>query len=158
MTDLPQYLVLTSSRLKWAFLLIGFLIFVSGGIALLLIGDETDAVLAWVCIALFGFFAVVSLVQLFNPARLELGPDGFRRTMNFRQSSYQWRDISEFRLFQYKSTKMIQFNVLGRPAGLLKKMAGNYESLGDNYSMKPQALMDLMNAFRQRALDSTQFR
>ena len=150
-------MVLHPSRLKLAGLLVGCAVFFAIGIGAL---RNHSPVVGWMCTLLFGVAFVVFVVQLLPGASyLRITPEGFEFCAIFRRSPLiRWGDVSEFRVAKLPpgGNRMVVFDWKTRPQGGVRKinraLAGATDGLPDNYGMKHQALADLMNERRSRAL------
>ena len=98
MDTLPETAILTSPRSKWVMSAIVFMLLAGMGVGLLVVGEESDTLLAWLAIGLFGAGALICVLLALMPSRLELYKDGFCRTTFGRQSRFKWNDVSEFTL------------------------------------------------------------
>lgn len=149
--------MLYPSRLKLVGLLMVCAVFVGIGVAAL--GNHSPFV-GWMCSLVFGVAFVVFLVQLLPGASyLRLTDEGFEFCAIFRKSPLiPWGDVSEFRVAKLPpaGNRMVVFDWKTRPQGRVRKinrtLAGATDGLPDNYGMKHQALADLMNERRSRAL------
>lgn len=149
-------LILTPSKGKWiAVTLIG-LAFTAIGIVLLVDG-ESSTLTAVFCIIFFGAVAVVGLLHFVPGANhLRIDAEGFTMRVLFRTHSYRWRDVGPFRPI-HAGQKMVGFDLAGpagrtRAAALSSSIGGTNAALHDSYGLSVEALADLMNERRLRAL------
>lgn len=158
MTDLPETLELRGSRRKWFGMLALTAPFTFIGIFMI---TEGEAVMGWICTIFFGLCALIFILQLIKPGRLTLGPDGFEQVMTGRTLTCRWEDVSDFGVYAMKTnfvttSKFVCFNRRvdegKRMAAVNQALVGATAQLSDSFGMKTEALADLMNAFRARAL------
>jgi len=107
------------------------------------------------------FVSAVSFVP--GAARLKLSPQGFTVRYWFKENSYRWTDIKEFKLITLRYMGFIPVrrsvgftfsesyprNVLARMASAIASFDRN---LPDNYGMKPKELMVLLETCRHQAM------
>jgi hypothetical protein len=147
-------LTLRSSRGKMIFLLTISLGFVAMG--LLMIRKE-GGVKPWFVFSFFALCAAVFIVQLLLGASyLRQHAKGFNVCALYRKwPTVLWISTSTFRV-GHAGQAMVVFDAEGLGRELLKKLnrglVGAGCGLPDTYGMKPQALADLMNEWRTRAL------
>lgn len=112
----------------------------------------------WGVTAFFGACALVGLIELAGFASyLELRPDGFTCCSLGGGFSLAWGACSAFRVGGLAGHTMVVFDLVGEERQALSRLnralAGGSGALPDTYGMKPQALADLLNAYRHQALD-----
>ena len=159
MLNLPEHLVLKSSRVKWFFVTFGGLVFVFGGFLMISSGDEPAK--AWLVTLFFAAVALIGLFQLIKPMTLELGPDGFvQRTMG-RTMSYRWDEVSEFGVYTIRTrliatNSFVNFTPLSKmdtkTAKVSRALTGGAAQLSDTFGFKAHELAEVMNQYRQKAL------
>ena len=161
MTDLPDTLELRGSRLKWLGLLALVSPLILGGVLMVSSGD---IIVGGLCLAFFALCGLVFLWQIIKPGRLTLGPDGFEQIMAGRTLTCRWDEVSDFGVYGvgvglFKTNKFVCFSRLEdegtRLASVNRALVGATAQLSDSFGMKPEALAELMNAFRNRALGIT---
>ena len=143
------------SRKKWfGIFLIGALFTATG---IWLIAKEGGA-MPWFCTIFFGFVAGVSLVQMFGSSYLHLHLEGFEQNMMRRKLECRWDEVSDFHVWATGGSRFVSFNRIhdqGKTIAKVNQMlSGGSASLGDSFGMSAEALADLMNAFRERALSN----
>lgn len=162
---LPDEMVLKTSKARWIFTLLICLLFIAIGVFLISVGEPAG----WLAVIFCGPIAVVSLLLLFSySSYLRLHSEGFEQRVIGRRVAYQWKDVSEFDVLQWGSLlvwcgeffaemeRCVSFNNNGddgkASVSLNMALKGRSSHLSDNFGMKAQALADLMNAYRRRAL------
>ena len=149
-----EELMLHPSRLKLVGLLVVCALFFAIGVA----GLRQSRVIGWACMVFFGLGCAIALVSLLPGASyLRLTDEGFELCAFFRKTAFiPWGEVSEFRVAQFRATRMVVFDWKTRQVGSVRKinraLVGGTDGLGDNYGMKHQALADLLNERRSRAL------
>jgi len=117
------------------------------------------AMVGFICAA-GAFVSGVAFVP--GAAWLKLGPQGFTVRYWFKESTYRWIDIKEFKLITHRYMGFIPLrrsvgfkfsesyprNVLSRMAGAIVAFDRN---LPDNYGMKPKELAMLLESWRRQA-------
>ena len=146
---------LRPSRLRLVGLLLVCAAFVAVGVAAL----HQSALVGWLCIVFFGLGGGIAVVSLFPGASyLRLTDEGFELCAAFRKTPMiPWGDVSEFRVARLpRGGRMVVFDWRKERTGGLQKISrtlvGANAGLGQQYGMKHQALADLMNEWRSRAL------
>ena len=157
---LPNYIVPTeivSSRLKTALMLLGSLGFVA--IAFFLPGPP-DHTLFWSGV-FFSVCSVVFLTLLFRPQRLVLDHEGVTVSGELLRAPTKiaWRDIDKFFLVTIRpGVSMIGFNynpdTLNKSTGAAfsRRIAGADGGIEGVWPGSKNALVDLLNAHRERAM------
>ncbi|WP_447922178.1 hypothetical protein [Achromobacter aegrifaciens] len=114
----------------------------------------------WPGAMFFLFGAVMLLVRAAkNDTALRLGRDGFETRQVWKNKTVRWQDTSEFTVVSVSraATKLIVFDdaaVDGKgTAGLNRHIIGRNSSLGETYGLSHEALAELLNAWRVRALE-----
>lgn len=157
--DLGDTLVLRPSLWKHMLMLAGSLGFVAIGVFIMPAGDWTR----WLVTGFFGLCAAVFVTQLLPGASyLKLDREGFEFAAMFRKTCITWSDVSPFAAGYISANKMVLFELTegspGAPsrriASIARNLAGAAGALPDTYGMKAEALADLMNRWRDRALSS----
>ncbi len=149
-------IVIDGSRLRAALLLAGSLIFVLGGF--LLVAQADNIVAALVPLAFFAACAAAALLMLFEPPRLEVGPDGIAQRTIWGAERLAWSDVHDFRPSALCiGVRAVGFDYVGpRPRGWMERVnlaIGGVEGmLQPGYRLSPHALADLLNAARERWL------
>ena len=97
---LPNEMILKPSRKKWFWVFLGGAVFCAGGIFLI---REGEGLIGWLCLIFFGLTAVIAAIQLIGVGSyLSLTTDGFEQSMFGRKNSWQWQDVSDFRVWTIK--------------------------------------------------------
>ena len=159
MDQLPKTLVLKGSRKKFGVMLLITLPLLAGGV--FLVREEPSGFMGWAVVLFFGLCASIFVFQIIKPGTLVLNETGFEQTMMGRKTSNRWDEVSEFGIYAIKSSFVTasKFVCFDRYADEGKKMTelnrtlvGATAQLADTFGMKAEALAELMNAFRNRAL------
>jgi len=129
-------------------------IFVYAGIYMM----ATNPFLGWVTTIFFGFCLLVALLQLLpGSSQLKLTREGFEMTSLFRTHFTRWEDIQGFKTGFVWPRRMVVFNYVDSHRKfrfgkrLAKGLSGNEAALPESYGMKPAALAQLMNDWKDRA-------
>lgn len=159
----PAYEVLIGSRRKQVRLLVFGLFLVTGSA----IAGSSGSVIGWFGVVFFGSGVVLAAMSLVRPARLEIGPDGFRSVQLGRRRSelFEWRHCRNFQLFSptagvipwssrrsalvafdYDSTRHSMAKTLGR------SLVGVECALPDTYGLTASALRDLLMSRHWQAI------
>ncbi|WP_424239677.1 hypothetical protein [Achromobacter sp.] len=136
---------------------------VFGGVILWMLLHETlpplKQLILWPGAGFFLFSAVMLLVRAAkNDTALRLGRDGFETRQVWNSKTIRWQDTSEFTVTSINraATKLIAFDnaaVDGQgTAGLNRHIIGRNSSLSETYGLTHEALAELLNAWRARAL------
>jgi hypothetical protein len=150
-------MVLRPSKVKTILLLLLCAAFGVGGGFMIADGQGAKG---WFVALLFGLGAAVFIVQSIPGASyLEITPAGFVICSLFRRSAlFPWRDVSPFTVAKLPphGKKMVMFSSSADTSKVLGKanraMFGASGGLPDTYGMKAEALADLMNSRRSRAI------
>ncbi len=109
-----------------------------------------------------GLCAIVFLIQLHPRASsLILTSEGFEVRALFRSSNYLWKDVSDFFVKRIAPNRMVAFNFVDdyEPQPHMRKLssavAGAEMALPDTYGKKPEELLSILNAWKDRAKRST---
>lgn len=149
----PAPLVLRASRRKRFGLLLLFLVFVGTGFWML--GDDGRG---WFVIVFFGVGAVVAVVELVWPGRLELTPTEMRSIRLARSATYEWDRCGAFSTWEPGGNPMVVFDYDGwagsRAAKISRRLSGHGGALPDTYGMKAADLADLLNEYRRAATEA----
>jgi hypothetical protein len=125
------------------------------------VGRDATAHHIWsLTVALFGLCSGVFVWQLAKPGQLELTAEGVVQTVLGRTHLVRWREAENFRVWKYRSTTLIAYDDLRDPSirsgvdkalsAVLNKAFGVGAALPVGWTMKPQAVADLLNAARAR--------
>jgi len=151
----PGPVTLRPSRLKWILVLLGALVFVAGGIGMIVSGET----MGWVVAGFFGLCIPVGVIALLPGASgMTLHRDGFDISNMFRRQSYPWRDVSGFDAVRIPPamTKIVVFDHAGAAGKTIAKLnvglVGRNAGLPDTYGIPADVLAGLMAAWRERAL------
>lgn len=174
-----ETLVLGSRSRKWYWVLLGCLVFVAAGIAMIATGD--DAAFGWLSVVFFGAGIVVSCLNLFTKvSSLRVAADGLTVRSLGRSQRFGWGDVGEFHVAKVGHIEHpagalldvagVAISGLGNPPGItgvafdfeegytrtpgmrrvLKKASGFEGALPDTYGMSAEALAQLLNEWRAR--------
>jgi hypothetical protein len=154
-------LTITGSRLNAALYLVLSIVFVACGIWL--VGHPAqakDLIYGWLSIALFGLGALVFVGLLARPQVLRLDSDGFSLRGGLVRSPRLtlWRDVQPFFVFRLsRGGKMIGFNYAEGPApsktqAFVSGLVGAEGALPRGWPKSPEAMVTLLNDYRERAL------
>lgn len=154
---LPEKLSLKPSRLKWTMVMLICLAFALGALFLIKPETDNDATMRWLTIGFFGVGVLVSIPGMMGVGGLDLDRQGFTIRSLGRSSRLEWRECSVFEVVQMpRGGTFVGFSSATDQAHALADIARTYVGttgvLPDKYGMKVQALADLMNEFRSRAL------
>src|SRR5262245_823235 len=109
----PGPVTLRPSRRRILLILLGSLVFVAGGVWMIL-AEAVAREERWMLWGSTGFFALcaaVAVVMLLPGAgKLVLDGDGFETTSLFRTFRIRWADTSVFEVFSIHSQKMVVFD------------------------------------------------
>ncbi|CAB3696604.1 MULTISPECIES: hypothetical protein [Achromobacter] len=135
-----------------------------GGVILWMLLQESlpplKQLILWPGAAFFLLGAVMLLVRAAkDDIGLRLGRDGFQARQVWNGRTIRWQDTSEFNVIRASRAvpKLIVFDDAAversGTAGLNKHFVGRNSSLGETYGLTHEALADLLNAWRKRALE-----
>lgn len=155
--DLPDEVVLKNSR--WRGVL---LIFAGTAMSALAVwyGQAEQAWWAPVVAVFFALGVPSGVVFIFLPGHLRLDRQGLEQRSIGVNERYDWSTTSAFGLWRQTKygvavSRTVVFETTQRTDMLSKavaKLTGGSVLLASTYGMKAQQLCDLLNAFRQRAL------
>ncbi|HKF48756.1 MAG TPA: STM3941 family protein [Terracidiphilus sp.] len=128
-------------------------------IGVMQIARREAGAISWLCILFFGLGVAVIGVQLLPGAcYLHIREDGFRYCSSFRKSPLiLWQDVSDFRVARVPPTghRMVVFDWHTAPnrgpRRLNAGLVGATDGLPDSYGLRPEELVDLLNAWRSLA-------
>ena len=114
-------------------------------------------------------FAIITLIgaaaALFRRSWLRLDLEGFESSELRALGKVSWGDVSEFRLYIQRMrgmppAKQVAFEVTGEKQKVMSRLSGllfnGTVRLTENYRIKGEELVTLMNAFRERALANSE--
>ena len=147
--------VLRPGRLKWGLVLAACGVFVAGG-ALIFFEAPGGRVGGAVVMGLFGFGAIVSMLQLASGSRLELSPAGFTVAALGRRATMGWSEVGSFdvvaagpgALNRMVAVNLVREEHVGGVPGAVRAAFGYNRLLPDTYGMKAERLAALMNEWR----------
>ena len=156
-------IVIAMSRGKIVLLLLVSVVFVAGGV-FLLVHDPQDPgdphnLRSYLCILFFGLGVLIFGWRLLVPTRLELTPAAIRWFDGRKTHSYSWKDIAEFRAYRPSprtTSKYIGFEyVPGHPnrakaAALARALVGVDGGFGGQWEMPAQDLAGLLNEAKRK--------
>jgi hypothetical protein len=148
-------MVLRSSRLKWLAVLVAALVFVLGGV-LIFFAAPNGRGGGVVVFGFFGLTAIVALIQVLTPGRIELSPDGFTAYGIGTRRTTAWSDVSSFSVVRASAlSKIVAVNptdsrTLGRAGSAIRKVVGFNRALPDTYGLSAEDLAALMNDWHRR--------
>ena len=91
-----------------------------------------------------------------NAGGLTLDREGFEARSLFRRHRYQWRTVSTFSIGQIgPGANMVMYDdptERGKLANWNRQQFGRSSALAETYGLDPEALAELLNAWRKRAL------
>ena len=132
----------------------------AGVAAAVVAGARVDATLA-LYLAFFGLCAVVGLWMLMAPARLVIGPEGLTERVLGAVKLYRWSEVYDFRPAMIGLTSTtVGFSFTAQRPGwaplrrLNQALSGVADSLNAGWEIEPLALAQLLNASRERWLDT----
>jgi uncharacterized membrane protein YhaH (DUF805 family) len=148
-------IVVRGARSQGVWLFVVGAIFVAGGFVILATGKSTGT--AILTIGFFGLIAVLGLVMLVSPARLEIGPSGITQKALWRTTALAWGDVHYFRPVQVMSSRTVGFDyVHGPPPGrervarMSMAASGAQGALPAGWEVGPNRLADMLNQARNR--------
>jgi len=115
----------------------------------------------WFPTIFFGLCSIVFLIQLHPRASsLILTSEGFEVRALFRSNNYLWKDVSNFFVKRIARIRMVFFNFVDdyEPQSHMRKLSsavGGATALPDTYGKKPEELLSILNAWKDRAKRST---
>jgi hypothetical protein len=150
--------IITSSRGKTLAYLAVSLIFVAMGAFML--GDPSQATMAWLCIVFFGLGVVAFIWLLIRPQTLTLDAEGFTLGGGMVRSpkTIPWRDVQGFFVYKLpKGGKMIGYNFApgARKDTTIARLARGFGADGAlprAWPQSPEKMAETLNAYRARAL------
>lgn len=156
--ELPERLVIYSSRWKMGLVALGCAGFVVGCLAILILDDPSvvDYAFCFLGLAFFGWGISVSIHAVFKPATLILNRNGYTINAPLKPSRrIEWDDVSEIRLQTHWLSKavILRFKSERRPVGLLfqfNRLHGIGTGLQSGWRMKPERIAETMRAFHAR--------
>lgn len=108
-------------------------------------------------VLVFGIFALIGVFKLFRPDRMELSPAGLRYIgYTGKATDLPWTEISGFRLWRYRSTTTVVFDVAERARAqvrgrqLNRFVAGADVGLPSGWPLGAQDLMKLLSEAKAR--------
>lgn len=141
--------VLRPSPAKWLAMVAISAAFVWVG----LVVRDTEPLMAWGCIALFGLSGAVAVLNLLPGAsRLLLDDDGFEIVSLFRRSRVRWADIARIGTYRVGANIMVGFDFVDGYRGgdrlrrVNRSLSGFQGALPDTYGLKAGELAERMNA------------
>jgi hypothetical protein len=140
-----KVLILPVSFWTWLSVLAGCFVFL--GIAVLMVRD--GRAMGWVCWGAFGLGAVIATASLCpGVSFLKLEHNGFMIRTLGRERRYSWTDVGTF--------EVRKIEPLGRYVcfGVVIRGRKTWAMLTDSYRIKPEPLSELMNAWRERSIES----
>ena len=151
--------VIRGSRLKSVALFVISLAFVVLGVWLVVqySRDTPVVIVESVGICFFGLGLLISVWQIIRPQTLVLDREGFSFSSGMSSFRRLWSDVDRFFVFQPTTrSSLVGWNYLpGRgPSTLIAKISrsmGADAGLPSGWSISTQALVDLMNSYRERA-------
>ena len=158
----PGPLVLKAAKGK--LLVFSFLSAAFGGVILWMLLHETlpplKQLILWPGALFFLLGAAMLLVRAAkNDTALRLIRDGFETRQVWNGRTIRWQDTSEFTVVSVSRAvpKLIVFDDAAversGTAGLNRHIVGRNSSLGETYGLTHEALAELLNEWRKRALD-----
>jgi hypothetical protein len=156
LTHFPGPVTLNASRLKGLLALAVGLAFGVGGVIYIRDGSM------WVGLPIalvFGLAAVFGAGMLLPGAnRLVLDADGFEVSSLFKRRRTRWHDVSDFTSARIQPShyEMVVYNDVAakksKLADLNIAITGRNSGLPDSYGWSTEALAELMNVWRERAM------
>lgn len=149
-------IVIRSTRWKLVAPLLGALLFVAGGVWMLSLGDPGKVTSGLFTTGFFGLCALVLLVPLLRPSTLEIGREGVTERTAVRTTTYGWDQVRAFRVQKIAGRTMVAFDFTQddpaqrRLRALSRSMAGAEGAFDNLWTIRPQALADLLNEARAR--------
>ena len=109
--------------------------------------DDAGSFIGWMTVITFGVFAgLFHLRTIVRPPRLRLTIIGFDMSGAIWSHSYAWTDVSRFEVVNLGIGRFMGQEIIFSEHNNPKKILGN------TYSVNSEALAEMMNAFRARAM------
>ena len=115
-----------------------------------LLGD--NAVYFWWAVTVFmGLGTILFFISIFKPPSLVLDKSGFKIDSFFKRKFYSWNETSQFTLRRMRTSgvKYSTIHFFMDENGKAKK-----QHLATNYGLKPEEQLELLNQYRERALET----
>ena len=117
---------------------------------------------SWLIGGVFGLGVLVFIAHtLPNGAYLLLTAEDFTVCSLFHRSQFKWAEVERFDVARASGKRLVVFNFTSAYRGTceccppaFRAFAGYQGSLPDTYNMRAEALANLMNEWRERALES----
>jgi len=162
-----QTLKLTPSRRKW--IITGALfILLAAGFALMYAttprrDPPDDSLLIVGCLVVFFLAGAILSFLMLSPDRnhLLLTAKGFTVRSMLKSQTFRWEEVEEFQTMSVKAATMVVYSLSTQGKlrftesmwrKLNKALSGGEESLPDTYGMSAEALADLMNQWKKKAV------
>lgn len=141
--------ILRPSKVKWFCVSLIGVAFTVGGVFLIANGRGA---MAWFVTLFFGAVAAVGLYILVSSnTYLKLTEDGFEQCMMGRSFKVAWSDIVDFGLVTIWGNTFVTFTQTSQADSQMgnfsQRLIGATGQLSDNFGMKPQKLMALMESY-----------
>jgi len=155
-------IVIRSSRMTSALMLLICTGFVAIGVWLILRGPAKDQIIAYLTMAFFGLGIPLFAWRLIRPDELTLAPEGINWRSVLRTSAFRWDDVQDFRAYAPSSrtvSKHVGFDFTasyraqrGPLSDATRQLTGVDGSFGGGWELGAAALADLLNDARSRWL------
>ena len=145
-------LVIRQARWKGALLAAGCAAFVAVGMAMQ--SDVEARAAGQLCVLLFGAGALIGLALLVSPGTLVLAPEGLSQTVLWRTRRWAWADVSSFREWRFRRTRLITFDDAKASHGALQQanaaLGAGSGSLSAQWAISTPALLALLAQAKAR--------
>jgi hypothetical protein len=160
----PGPITLYPSRAKWRFLTAGAAAFTAVAIFLSVFApmDAVHRILMIFGAIFFGSCMLLGVITLLpGAASLQLDKDGFEIVKFYRKRRLRWAEVGDFSIWAYRQARVVTFNTdtpsSSNAGALLMKMnsllARRNEYLPDTYGLSATDFLELVNAWRNRAIE-----
>lgn len=161
MNKLPEKLVLRATRTKATVVLVAVLLFMSLIFWAMMFGGRPSRqpnMFEFVAaIGLFGFCITVCVLSLYFPSQLELHRNHFVWIGLFGKQIHNWDDVSMFHVFRDSvfERRIIFYPIaVDNKQGFARQIAWvRWKMALDTYGMEASDFANLLNSFRERAIN-----
>ncbi|MFY7709048.1 STM3941 family protein [Tenacibaculum sp. MEBiC07804] len=160
---MKKTLILKTKKWKTLIYLIGCLIFIIPSLYF----DSEFEFIDWIGFIFFGLGVVIFGIQLLpNSNYLKLNKEGFEVKNLYKSDFTKWTDIENFKVgdlkFRYYNKKMVMidysesYNNYKTSRKISNYFSGSDGTLPDNYGMKTEELVKVLNEWKSEMKNATQ--